>query len=86
MNTEQQAELAKLISTDLFKKAREEVLRISESSVAGIPAPEATIQMAVEKGVRRAFNLLERITKPAPDQRQPTLKNTLKPEHHLKSR
>ena len=64
LNEPQQAALLELLNSDLFKRATEEVLLLSDSPVNGLGAPEAGIALAQEKGVRQAFRLLRGLTTP----------------------
>jgi hypothetical protein len=64
LNQAQQLELQNILDSDLFKRATEEVLRMSDGSVDHLEAPEAGIKMALEKGVRNAFRLLRKISIP----------------------
>lgn len=64
LNEQQQLELQHILNSDIFKRAQEEVLKMSDGSVENLPLDEASIKMAIEKGVRNAFRLLRRISTP----------------------
>lgn len=66
LNQAQQAELRKILESDLFKTAKEEVLRMTDGSIDKLLAPEAAIKMAIEKGVRNAFRILHLLAEHTP--------------------
>ena len=68
LNQAQQIELQSLLENETFKRAMEEVLRLSADSIAGLAAPEAALVLAQEKGVRSAFRSLRSL---ASQQQQP---------------
>lgn len=77
LNEPQRAELAQILSSDLFKAGKEEVLRISDGPIYELSAPEQAMALAVEKGVRKAFRLLESICLPPKEHSPAPLKNSL---------
>ena len=77
LNETQQKELAAILDSDLFRKAKEVVLMMSDGSVEGLPLDQAAIKMSNEKGVRNAFRLLEVICKPSAQNQTPPLRRTL---------
>lgn len=64
LNQAQQLELQRMLDSDVFKAAKEEVLRMTDGSLKDLLAPEAAIKMALEKGTRHAFTLLQKISVP----------------------
>jgi hypothetical protein len=64
LNEQQQLELQHILDSDTFKRAQEEVLKMSDGSVESLPLDQASVKMAIEKGVRNAFRLLRRISTP----------------------
>ncbi len=64
LNEEQQQALSAILDSDLFKRAKEEVLAEANYDVSSLLAPEAGIAMAQEKGVRRAFIILANLCRP----------------------
>lgn len=78
LNEDQKKELARILDTDLFQRAKEIVLAMSDGSVEGLPLDQAAIKMSNEKGVRNAFRLLGVITRPDHEIQQPVLRRTLK--------
>lgn len=64
LNESQQQELAKILASDLFKAAQEQVLQMTDGSVDDLSLDQAAIKMSNEKGVRNAFRLLHKISKP----------------------
>lgn len=77
LNEPQRAELAKILSSDLFKAAKEEVFRISDGPIYELLAPEQSMALAVEKGVRKAFRTLETICLPPREVSPAPLKNSI---------
>ena len=67
LNQQQQLELQQILDSDTFKRATEEVLRMTDGAIGDLLAPEAAIKMAIEKGVRNAFRVLRNIAQPAPE-------------------
>jgi hypothetical protein len=65
LNQQQQIELQAILESHTFKAAKEEVLRMTDGSVEDLPAPEAGIKMALEKGARNAFRILQKISQPS---------------------
>jgi hypothetical protein len=70
LNEPQKAALLTFVSSDAFRAAEAEVGRLMESSLSGMLAPEAAIQMAMEKGSRLTFRFLRELAMPTP-QRDP---------------
>jgi hypothetical protein len=68
LNEAQQFELQKILESDTFKRATEEVLRMADGSVENLPLDEAAVKMALEKGVRNAFRLLRKVSIPQSQQ------------------
>lgn len=66
LNEDQQKELARILDSDTFRKAKEIVLLMTDGKVDGLPLDEAAIKMSNEKGVRNAFRLLAQISQPIP--------------------
>ncbi len=79
LNDPQKAELIKILDSDLFKTAKDEVLRITDGPIYELAAPEQAMALAVEKGVRKAFRSLEQICKPNKEPSPLPLKNNIKP-------
>jgi hypothetical protein len=71
LNQAQQLALQQILESDTFKAAKDEVLRMTDGTLKDLMAPEAAIQMAIEKGVRNAFRLLHKIS--IPDAKQEPL-------------
>lgn len=67
LNQAQQLELQKILESDTFKAAKEQVLMMSDGDIKNLQASEAAIKMAIEKGVRYAFRLLVNISTPTAD-------------------
>lgn len=77
LNEEQQIELAAILANPTYIKASEEALLLIEGDTSRFLAPEANIQLAIEKGSRMFGRVMKRLTVPARPQQQPALKNTL---------
>jgi hypothetical protein len=67
----QRGELAAILSSSSFLAAKEEILAITETDISGLPADEATIRMAIEKGVRLCFKHLNNLSRLAPPADRP---------------
>ncbi len=78
LNEAERAELLQLLSNPVLKKAQSIVLEQFDGPIYNLLAPEQSMQLAVEKGVRGAFRQLHRLTIPKTPQVQPALAQTLK--------
>jgi hypothetical protein len=77
LNEDQQVELLRIVDSDLFKRAVEEVLDQCSYDVSRLLAPEAGIAMAQEKGMRVFVRTLRRICIPVQPPVPPALRNQL---------
>lgn len=64
LNEPQRIELLRILDSDLFKTATEEVLNHMDGPVYNLLAPEQGMQLAIEKGARSAFRQLRRLAQP----------------------
>lgn len=71
LNQQQQIDLQHILDSDTFKAAQAEVLRMTDGSIEDLPAPEAGLKMALEKGARNAFRLLRIISQPSTTPNEP---------------
>lgn len=77
MNDQTRGKLAEFISSDTYRQLKEEVFRNTTVSVLGMPAAEAGIAMALEKGVRLSFYHIEKASEPQGSNPTPRLRNTV---------
>jgi hypothetical protein len=82
LNEAEQDELRTLLNNPVLKKAQALVLEYFDGPIYSLLAPEQSMQLAVEKGVRGAFRQLKRLSEPRIQQQQPTLAQTLKRTKH----
>jgi hypothetical protein len=78
LNEEQKQELRNILNSDLFQAAKEEVLERADWAIHEMAAPEQGMTLAVEKGVRKAFRMLQQVSAIHTPPPQPQLRNTIK--------
>ena len=78
LNESQQQELRKILDSDLFKRAQDIVLHMTDGSIDELPLDQAALKMSNEKGVRNAFRLLSIITNPKNPTRDPLRRKAIK--------
>jgi hypothetical protein len=77
LNEPQRIELLRILDSELFKTATEEVLAHMDGPVYNLLAPEQGMQLAIEKGARQAFRQLRRLTNPPKPSQTPSRSSQL---------
>lgn len=62
---EQKADLKRMLESDTFRRAKERIIDLTDEVTPGLAASEFALQMAIEKGVRRAFKELANLARPS---------------------
>jgi len=70
LNEQEQIALKEIISSDLFKKAKDIVLERLDGPIFNLMASEQSMALAQEKGARNAFRQLGLLTEPRPERQQ----------------
>jgi hypothetical protein len=78
LNEAEQSELRDLLSSPVMKKAQALVLEYFDGPIYNLLAPEQSMQLAVEKGVRGAFRQLNKLIEPKTPKIQPKLAQEIK--------
>jgi hypothetical protein len=68
LNDEQKQLLSQMVGSEVFKAARRVALQVLSTNLdSGKNAPELAVDLAVEKGAWRAFEVLDDLCKPRMD-------------------
>ena len=69
LSEDEKLALSQFTSSDLYRRAKEEILSISTQPstllTGGMLAPEVAIALAAEKGIQNAFRALELLSRPS---------------------
>lgn len=77
LNDQQRQELSKILDSDLFRKAKDEVLKLADGPVYELLAPEQAMALAIQKGTRDTFRLLHKICEKPMVPTKPKLSSSL---------